>query len=230
MTYMTYNLIYTMMTLIPILVWFGVSIWVAVDADKMPAEAWTLSGESRTVWTAIAILLAWPFGLLFYLFIVRKKIADLARSINDDALITKAANRLRKEQDKRNAYVPAAEAQSTEAYEPETSDEEETKNVSYRNKSLRGVMTSAEAVKTSHGAAVDTPASDEQVFNYEESDASEDRYDSGQVVPPKPDYAPTVGSNQSKENDDSETKTTAYPVIPPKPTQAPRVDKDGTEG
>lgn len=225
MTYMTYNLLYTLMTLIPILIWFGVSLWVALDADKMPAEAWTLSGESKNVWTAIALLLAWPFGLIFYLFIVRKKIAALAHSINEDTLITKAANRLRKEQDKRNAHTAAVESHPIE-----TADEDDTDMVSYRSKALRGVMTAAENVNTSQGARIDADTSKDDVFDYEESEGTEDRYASGQVIPPRPDHEPTVGADYPKEQEDSEIKTTAYPVIPPKPTHAPRVDKDGTEG
>jgi hypothetical protein len=198
MTYMTYNFFFALMTLLPVLIWFAVSLWVALDADKMPEEAWALAGESKNVWSALAILLMWPFGLIFYLFVVRRKIAAFARTINEDALIGKAADRLRKEShDKKAAHVPFSHPPVSENRDAEVEAHERE---------------------------------DDSVFNYEESDAREDFRESGQSIPPKPDYAPTVGNSASEESEDSETKTTAYPVAPPKPTRDPRVGNDRAEG
>lgn len=228
MNYSTYNFFFTFLTMIPVLLWLAVSLWVVLDAEKTPAEAWTLSGESRNVWIAISLLLVWPFGLFFYLLIVRKKISTLAHSINEDALVTKAANRIRKEQATHDSYRPASSDESDEAYtDYDASDEND--QVSYRSKKLRGVMTSAEAVRTSHGYPVDGNASEDNVFNYEESRESDSHYDADHNIPPRPDHEPTIGSDYLKNKEDEETKTTAYPVIPPKPDRNPSVGSERTE-
>jgi hypothetical protein len=219
MTYMTYNFFFALMTLLPVLIWFAVSLWVALDADKMPDEAWALAGESKNVWTAISILLMWPFGLIFYFFIVRKKVAALARTINEDVLIDKAAARLRKEShDDRASHVstPEFEAVKTSHGEKVDPSSEEDSNVSYQNAAL---------AETLRNHTSDSRKTDENdgVFNYEESDARDDFSESEQTIPPKPDYPPTVGERHDEDAD----KTAAYPVVPPKPTHAPRVGNDG---
>jgi hypothetical protein len=191
--YMTYNFFFALFTVLPILIWLAVSVLVAIDADKLHDEAWTLAGESKNVWLAISILLVWPFGLFFYLFLVRRKIAGIAHSINEDTLITKAANRIRKE----NAKTDHSKGST--------------------------VVTPATEHKASHSPV----ASDEGVFDYEESENDVDSNNRVANIPPKPDYAPTIQNVAVSDEKDSESfpKTDVYPHIPAKPDHEPSIHK-----
>lgn len=87
------------LTIVSIMAWGAASVWIITDAEKLPEEAWTETGESRKVWTAIAILLAWPVGLVFYLLAVRRPIKEIAQAME-------------KEEIYRRAYDEAARSQS----------------------------------------------------------------------------------------------------------------------
>lgn len=179
MTYFSYHLFSTLMTVLPILAWFAISVWIVLDADKMPDEAWKLSGESKNVWIALAVLLAWPFGLIFYVFLPRRKVAAIARTINEDALVTRAANRIRK-QDAASAGLapvatPAPHLQRVTVVEVPRNEVDEP-----------------EAPKAS-------ASEDETVFNYEESRPVSEEQESvattvTPVIPPKPTHAPRIGT------------------------------------
>lgn len=192
MTYMTYNFFFALMTLLPIFIWFAVSLWVVLDADKMPAEAWTLAGESKNVWSVISILLMWPFGLIFYLFIVRKKVAAFARAINEDALIEKAADRLRSESESNTS-----EAKNETAYYEDDETEQDAVDNSkhlhdgvydYEESDAREDFNDSEQTippKPRHQPTVGTE-------NYTE-DQDADKTAAYPVVPPRPTRSPRVG-------------------------------------
>lgn len=223
MTYMTYNFFFALMTLLPVLIWFGLALWVILDADKMPTEAWRLAGESKNVWIALSILLMWPFGFIFYFFVVRKKVAGFARTINEDVLIGKAADRLRKESyEDRGAYAAHSESHIPEDRDYEVESHKTDDRPAFEEGSDSTWKNVADDTKT-HDDVDETPkSSDNGVFDYEESDARDDFRENEQTIPPKPDYAPTVS-----DRDYEAEKTAAYPVVPPKPTHAPRVGNDG---
>lgn len=194
MTYYTYDFFTAaLLSALPIILWMLVSIYVLLDSERMSDEAWARAGESKNVWNVIAILLAWPFGLIYYVFIVRRKVAKISRAINEEAFITKAADRIRSEQ---AAY--AAATSSAPAYSEHQTFEED-----------------ARADYTDNVAAETDRSNDESVFNYEESkendeiresdstttDVEKDRFDSEEktavhpVIPPKPTREPRVGKD-----------------------------------
>lgn len=162
---MIYHSLFTLMTFIPIIFWFASSLWVALDAEKMPAEAWAEVQESKNVWLAISLLLMWPFGLFIYLLVVRKNVAAVARSIDEEALISKAADRIRNESNSNHS------ASEDEDYEDENN---------YNGEDYHDEPHARE---------------DDKVFNYEESPSQSESQVTGIVIPPKPSRAPRATSS-----------------------------------
>lgn len=197
MTYMTYNFFFALMTLLPVLIWFAVSLWVILDAEKMPVEAWRLAGESKNVWIALSVLLMWPFGLIFYIFIVRKKVSAFARTINEDALIGKAADRLRKEaHDDRTAYATASESHISDKrdFEVEPRNNEDHDGVfNYEESDARDDFNESEQTippKPDYPPTVGNHNHDE--------DSAVDKTAAYPVIPPRPTHSPRVGNDGAK--------------------------------
>lgn len=93
----TLYFLYFFSMILPVLLWIASSIWMILDAEKIPSEAWAEVRESKTVWIAISVLLAWPFGLAFYIFLVRRPIEKIMSRQRDEELVDKATERLREE-------------------------------------------------------------------------------------------------------------------------------------
>lgn len=165
---MTYNFLFTLMTFIPIVFWFAASLWVALDAEKMPAEAWTTVRESKNVWLAISLLLMWPFGLFYYLLFVRKSVAAVAKSIDEEVLISKAADRIRNESTSNHTSSEDIQYEDGE-YEDDDADYED-----------EGYETESRALES------------DSVFDYEESPSERETQVTEVVVPPKPARSPRV--------------------------------------
>lgn len=69
----------------PVILWAATAIWTVMDAERIPNEAWRKTGESRTVWTLLAIFLFWPIGFIYYAFVVRRPLNAEAEKIAEDA-------------------------------------------------------------------------------------------------------------------------------------------------
>jgi hypothetical protein len=64
---------------LPVLIGWGVLwVWALIDIGNRPDAQWRAAGESKTMWFLLVFVLQF-FGLLFYLFSVRPKLASVAR-------------------------------------------------------------------------------------------------------------------------------------------------------
>lgn len=195
--YMTYHFFFALFTVLPVLIWLAVSVLIAIDADKLHDEAWTLAGESKNVWLAISILLVWPFGLFFYLFLVRRKIATIAHSINEDTFITKAANRIRKENAKvdqsKGSSVVTPVTERKVSHSPAANDEgvfdyEESANDVDKNSRGSSIPSKPDYAPTVQNVAVNT----------EKDSESFPKTDVYPHIPAKPDHEPSIHKVEDK--------------------------------
>lgn len=194
MTYMTYNFFFALMTLLPVLIWFAVSLWVVLDAEKMSPEAWRLAGESKNVWSAISILLMWPFGLIFYLFIVRKKVAEFSRAINEDVLIGKAADRLRQEShEDRTAHTAVSEPHTDDSHDYEVEPRKHNEHDGVFNYEESDARDDFHESEQTIPPKPDYPPTVGNRDYDEESDA--DKTAAYPVIPPRPTHSPRVGND-----------------------------------
>lgn len=74
---------------LPWILWIAMSIWIIYDAEKIPQEGWRTLRESKNVWVAISILLAWPFGLFLYLILVRFPLEKFVKKAREDEIIAR---------------------------------------------------------------------------------------------------------------------------------------------
>lgn len=110
-------------------IWFAASVWMVLDAERLSKKAWTLAGESQNVWSVISIFLAWPFGLLFYLVVVRRGVSKISKNLAEEEIITRATDRLRAEHYANQAYeAPKASEPVKTSDAPEAPSYEKTED------------------------------------------------------------------------------------------------------
>lgn len=184
----TFYFFYTFMMLVPLFLWIATSIWTILDAEKTPTAAWDSIKESKSVWIVIATLVAWPFGFLFYLLLVKRPLVKIAKEVHDQEIRDEATEKAREE------YWTEADNSNAS--------HDETLTVPVQTIPARPAYAPTSKAVITEDHSVPAPTTDDTVVikSYSHTDEvieTEDDF----VTPAKPNFAPKA---KALDSDDSE--------------------------